>query len=321
MIEVSKKRWTGRFAWNWCRRYRTMHHRETWEWTFLHPPFTSQDCLLSMILRMVSLRAWWTNGVAVAFMYCSISVLANVVALNNVVASSGWCATGRAACQCTISGKGSGDAELHEHVCYLPCLSPCRWGSWVEGLRPSRVWRSSGGGWPVRCGLDHRRGPEHRWHGTLSARSSGEYKNQPLLTDMRLSVYRWIEKNILIRHRPLWTRCTPPRAWSSPRSNGHARAANLAQYPSEARESWGGTTRQSSVPSGDGSTGSAWTLVDRGNAWGQMGETVFIWKRRTHTYRCRFLCSFWFCCSGWSQTCWFHPTGRWNDKCIFYLAV
>lgn len=53
------------------------------------PPFTSQDCLLSMILRMVSLRAWWTNGVAVAFMYCSISVLANVVALNNVVASSG----------------------------------------------------------------------------------------------------------------------------------------------------------------------------------------------------------------------------------------
>lgn len=42
-----------------------------------------------MILRMVSLRAWWTNGVAVAFMYCSISVLASVVALNNVVASSG----------------------------------------------------------------------------------------------------------------------------------------------------------------------------------------------------------------------------------------
>lgn len=27
---------------------------------------------------------------AVAFMYCSISVLASVVALNNVVASSGW---------------------------------------------------------------------------------------------------------------------------------------------------------------------------------------------------------------------------------------
>lgn len=41
-----------------------------------------------MILRMVSLRAWWTKGVAVAFMYCSISVLASVVALNNVVASS-----------------------------------------------------------------------------------------------------------------------------------------------------------------------------------------------------------------------------------------
>lgn len=51
---------------------------------------TSQDCLLSMILRMVSLRAWWTKGVAVAFMYCSIRVLARVVALNNVVASSGW---------------------------------------------------------------------------------------------------------------------------------------------------------------------------------------------------------------------------------------
>lgn len=51
---------------------------------------TSQDCLLSMILRMVSLRAWWTKGVAVAFMYCSIRVLASVVALNNVVASSGW---------------------------------------------------------------------------------------------------------------------------------------------------------------------------------------------------------------------------------------
>lgn len=50
--------------------------------------FTSQDCLLSMILRMVSLRAWWTKGVAVAFMYCSINVLASVVALNNVVASS-----------------------------------------------------------------------------------------------------------------------------------------------------------------------------------------------------------------------------------------
>ncbi len=50
---------------------------------------TSQDCLLSMIFRMVSLRAWWTKGVAVAFMYCSISVLASVVALNNVVASSG----------------------------------------------------------------------------------------------------------------------------------------------------------------------------------------------------------------------------------------
>lgn len=42
-----------------------------------------------MILRMVSLRAWWTNGVAVAFMYCSIRVLASVVARNNVVASSG----------------------------------------------------------------------------------------------------------------------------------------------------------------------------------------------------------------------------------------
>lgn len=52
-----------------------------------HP--TSQDCLLSMILRMVSLSAWWTKGVAVAFMYCSISVLASVVARNNVVASSG----------------------------------------------------------------------------------------------------------------------------------------------------------------------------------------------------------------------------------------
>lgn len=51
--------------------------------------FTSQDCLLSMILRIVSLRAWWTKGVAVAFMYCSISVLASVVARNNVVASSG----------------------------------------------------------------------------------------------------------------------------------------------------------------------------------------------------------------------------------------
>lgn len=50
---------------------------------------TSQDCLLSMILRIVSLRAWWTKGVAVAFMYCSIRVLARVVALNNVVASSG----------------------------------------------------------------------------------------------------------------------------------------------------------------------------------------------------------------------------------------
>ena len=49
---------------------------------------TSQDCLLSMILRMASLRAWWTKGVAVAFMYCSISVLASVVALNSVVASS-----------------------------------------------------------------------------------------------------------------------------------------------------------------------------------------------------------------------------------------
>ena len=51
---------------------------------------TSQDCLLSMILRMASLRAWWTKGVAVAFMYCSISVLASVVALNSVVASSTW---------------------------------------------------------------------------------------------------------------------------------------------------------------------------------------------------------------------------------------
>lgn len=70
------------------------------------PPFTSQDCLLSMILRMVSLRAWWTNGVAVAFMYCSISVLANVVALNNVVASSGRHATEKSGCQCTISGGG-----------------------------------------------------------------------------------------------------------------------------------------------------------------------------------------------------------------------
>lgn len=60
-----------------------------------------------MILRMVSLRAWWTNGVAVAFMYCSISVLANVVALNNVVASSGWRATGKAGCRCTISGGGN----------------------------------------------------------------------------------------------------------------------------------------------------------------------------------------------------------------------
>ncbi|TNN31117.1 hypothetical protein EYF80_058732 [Liparis tanakae] len=49
----------------------------------------ASDCLLSMILRMVSLSAWWTNGVAVAFMYCSIRVLASVVARNNVVASSG----------------------------------------------------------------------------------------------------------------------------------------------------------------------------------------------------------------------------------------
>lgn len=52
--------------------------------------FTSQDCLLSIILRMVSFRAWWTKGVAVAFMYCSINVLARVVALNSVVASSGF---------------------------------------------------------------------------------------------------------------------------------------------------------------------------------------------------------------------------------------
>lgn len=43
-----------------------------------------------MIFRMVSLSAWWTKGVAVAFMYCSIRVLARVVARNNVVASSGW---------------------------------------------------------------------------------------------------------------------------------------------------------------------------------------------------------------------------------------
>ena len=42
-----------------------------------------------MILRMVSLRAWCTKGVAVAFMYCSMSVLARVVARNRVVASSG----------------------------------------------------------------------------------------------------------------------------------------------------------------------------------------------------------------------------------------
>lgn len=49
---------------------------------------TSQDCLLSMIFSMVSLRAWWTKGVAVAFMYCSIKVLARVVARNSVVASS-----------------------------------------------------------------------------------------------------------------------------------------------------------------------------------------------------------------------------------------
>lgn len=48
-----------------------------------------------MILRIVSLRAWWTKGVAVAFMYCSISVLASVVALNNVVASSGYRAQAR----------------------------------------------------------------------------------------------------------------------------------------------------------------------------------------------------------------------------------
>lgn len=37
---------------------------------------------------MLSLRAWWTNGVAVAFMYCSMSVLAKVVARKSVVASS-----------------------------------------------------------------------------------------------------------------------------------------------------------------------------------------------------------------------------------------
>lgn len=49
---------------------------------------TSHDCLLSMILRIESLRAWITKGIAVAFMYCSISVLAKVVARNRVVASS-----------------------------------------------------------------------------------------------------------------------------------------------------------------------------------------------------------------------------------------
>lgn len=85
--------------------------------TVLHPPCTSHDCLLSMILRMVSLRAWWTNGVAVAFMYCSISVLASVVALNNVVASSGRGATGETR-QCGTSG----DVEIDLCVFYyLPC--------------------------------------------------------------------------------------------------------------------------------------------------------------------------------------------------------
>lgn len=54
----------------------------------LFSSITSQDCLLSMIFSMVSLRAWWTKGVAVAFMYCSIKVLARVVARNSVVASS-----------------------------------------------------------------------------------------------------------------------------------------------------------------------------------------------------------------------------------------
>lgn len=54
----------------------------------LFSSITSQDCLLSMIFSMESLSAWWTKGVAVAFMYCSIKVLARVVARNSVVASS-----------------------------------------------------------------------------------------------------------------------------------------------------------------------------------------------------------------------------------------
>lgn len=49
---------------------------------------TSQDCLHSIIFRMVFLSAWCTNAVAVAFMYCFISVLASVVARKSVEASS-----------------------------------------------------------------------------------------------------------------------------------------------------------------------------------------------------------------------------------------
>lgn len=83
------------------------------------------------------------------------------------------------------------------------------------------------------------------------------------------TTFRW--------NRPLWTRCTPLRAWSSPWSSEHARVRSPARCPSEARGSWEGTTHQSSGPSADGSTGSAWTL--RGRDWGVEEDREKRWER------------------------------------------
>lgn len=153
---------------------------------------------------------------------------------------------------------------------YLPCLSLCRWVSWVEGLQPSRVWRFSEGGLPTRCGPDHTRGPERRWHGTLFARSSVTHPEIIVISSELRCSRKQMEHGTCWRDRPLWTRCTLLRAWSSPQSSGHVHARSLARCPSEARGSWEGTTRRSSDPSAGGSTGNAWTLI--GRTWGNEVE-------------------------------------------------
>lgn len=49
--------------------------------------------------------------------------------------------------------------------------------------------------------------------------------------------------------------------------------------------------------------------------------TVKLFKFNRCAYRCHFLCSFWFCCSGWFQIGWFHWTSHWKSTKIHFESL